>query len=313
MSPTVVVVGNLAVDLVLGPVDGLPAWGTEQVVETMDYRTAGSAGYCALALAHLGLPANVVSRVGRDLFGDLVLADLRDAGIDVEELARYRSERPTSVSYGFTAPHKDRAFLTFLGALADVGPASILANSSDWKPARHLMLCGLNLLPGLVGERDGVRRVLSEARAQGMKTWLDTGWPVEGWHRGFRDLILGLLPLVDFLMPNEVEAAKLAGLDGAEPTECARWLHGRGAATVIVKLGGEGAVAVGEAGQVHVPARDVRVQDTVGAGDVFNAGVMYGVGEGRSMRESLELGVALSAQAIRGVEPRYARIDQIGS
>jgi hypothetical protein len=142
---------------------------------------------------------------------------------------------------------------------------------------------------------------------------LDTGWPVDGWGQGFRDLVLDILPLVDFLMPNEVEAAQLAGVDGADPVTCARWLHRRGAATVIVKCGGDGAVAVNEAGTLRVPARDVIVQDTVGAGDVFNAGVMFGVGQGRRLDESLEIGVALSGQAISGVEPRYARIEEIDS
>src|SRR5436309_701208 len=91
-----------------------------------------------------------------------------------------------------------------------------------------------------------------------------------------RDEARDLVALADYLTPNETETERLSGVvvRGAESAAAAaRALRSRGAGTVIVKLGAQGALACAADGLVRAPALPVAVVDTIAAGDAFNAGL----------------------------------------
>jgi sugar/nucleoside kinase (ribokinase family) len=114
-------------------------------------------------------------------------------------------------------------------------------------------------------------------------------------------------------LPNEREAALISG--EMDPLEAARARvaraqaagrePGAGPLTVAVKLGADGALAVRGDEALRVPADQVEVVDSTGAGDAFNAGFIFGFIAGRPLAECLALGVAcgsLSVRAIGGVD-----------
>ena len=106
-----------------------------------------------------------------------------------------------------------------------------------------------------------VRWALAEARRLGKRTVLNPA-PAR-----VLPLPADLLPLVDYLTPNEIEAGLLTdrevrSVDDAEAA--GRALVGRGVSTVVVTLGAAGAVAVRAAGAIRVPAFPVEAIDTVG-------------------------------------------------
>jgi ribokinase len=114
---------------------------------------------------------------------------------------------------------------------------------------------------------------------------------------------------LDVLVPNENETSQLTGLpvESLEQAEvAARHLLQAGARSVVLTLGGRGALVV-EKGPpaVHIPSHPVKVVDTTAAGDAFVAGLAVGLAEGLSLVEAARLGNAAGAIAVTrlGAQP----------
>ena len=135
-----------------------------------------------------------------------------------------------------------------------------------------------------------VRWALEEAHRHGVRAILNPA-PV-------RELPDDLLGLVAYLTPNEGEAAALAGIpigDMDSARGAGRRLLERGAATVIVTLGGEGALVCQRDRIVHFPAFPVTVVDTTAAGDAFNGALAVGLAAGGTLEEAVPLAAATAA------------------
>jgi ribokinase len=109
-----------------------------------------------------------------------------------------------------------------------------------------------------------------------------------------------LLPLVDILSPNEHELAVLSSMPtgtNEEVLSAARTLQAKGAHTLLVKLGGRGAMLVPEQGKPVIHgAFEVKVVDTTGAGDCFTAA--YAVATVGGMQPQARLRFACAAAAL---------------
>jgi ribokinase len=269
------VVGDVNADLVLRGGDLVPAFGQrEQLVDHAELVLGGSGAIMAVGAARLGLRVAIVGCVGDDALGRAMVEALD--GVDVSAV-RTVSE-PTGVSVGL-ARAGDRAVLTALGALASLRaqdvPDTLLAE------ARHVHVASPFLQPGL-----DVAAVA--ARAAGM-TSLDPGWdPSERWELAWERF--------DVLLPNAQEAQRLAGEEDAETA--ARRLAERGP-LVVVKLGAEGALAVGGTGLVRAVGPRVDPVDATGAGDSFDAGFLAARLGGEDVRAALALGCACGALSTR--------------
>jgi len=143
------------------------------------------------------------------------------------------------------------------------------------------------------GGKGAVAWVLGEGRRRGRVTLLNPA--------PMRDEARDLVALADYLTPNETETERLSGVvvRGAESAAAAaRALRSRGAGTVIVTLGAQGAPACAADGLVRAPALPVAVVDTTAAGDAFNAGLAVALGEARACTR-------------RGAQPSLPRRDQV--
>jgi sugar/nucleoside kinase (ribokinase family) len=146
------------------------------------------------------------------------------------------------------------------------------------------------------GLRPGLPRLFERARALGLTISLDTNWDPTGTWGG----VLDLLPLVNVFLPNEAEAKALTAAENAD--EAATRLQVR-VETAAIKLGKEGALGISHGQKVRVPSIPVSIVDTVGAGDTFDAGFLYGYLNGWPLEKSLRLAAvcgALSTQAAGG-------------
>ena len=159
--------------------------------------------------------------------------------------------------------------------------------------SRHLHISSYFLQAAL---QPDLPDLLAHAHSLGLTTSLDTNWDPSGKWYGFDEL----LQQVDVFLPNENEALALTG---AASVESAATQLCQKCGTVALKLGALGALAVQRDGIARTPALPVRVVDTVGAGDTFDAGFVYGFLQGWSLEKSLQLGVAcgsLSTQSAGG-------------
>lgn len=110
----------------------------------------------------------------------------------------------------------------------------------------------------------------------------------------------GVLDLVDYLIPNEIEAAMLAGVspEGADAKALAAALQKLGSDNVIITLGSKGVHAALYGGDYTFPAEAVQAVDTTAAGDTFIGGFVAGLASGMDEAESIQQGQRAAAWSV---------------
>jgi sugar/nucleoside kinase (ribokinase family) len=291
----VLVAGEINPDIVISDPDPVPRFGEiERVVRSVAITVGSSSAIFACGAARLGLRVAFVGVVGDDPFGRFMLEAMAGRGIDVSA-CRVEPAEPTGATVILTSG-RDRAMLTAMGSIGAFEPEMVPDALLD--RARHLHVGGFYLQER---SRDRLPAWFAEVRARGLTTSFDTNWdPTEHWDGGVR----AMLRAADVFLPNEAEATRIAGVDGAEAA--AITLADVGGSIVVVKRGAAGAVAA-RAGDPPVSVDAMRVDplDTTGAGDSFNAGFLLAWLRGDDLRDCLELaGVcgALSTRAVGGVD-----------
>ena len=296
------VIGNVNVDLILGPTTPWPKAGTEITVEHDELRVGGQAGNTGLAWQALGVDFEIAANVGSDQFGQW----LREAFGERAALWPAHGDR-TTLSVGITHPDGERTFFTTRGHLPDFSLADVHAVLDGKQLAGgYALLCGSFLTPLLAGDHG---ELFDWAHARGIKVVLDTGWPPDGWTEANCAVTRAWLSRCDGALLNEVEATTLTGI--AAPAEAARALLSvmPDCAIVVVKCGPDGAIAIGPDNEVvSTFAPKVTVVDTIGAGDVFNAAFLAALAMDRPLADCLASGVQVASRAISTLPRSYGAL-----
>ena len=292
----VLVLGNFVVDLIGKPLDRLPEPGRLLLLDTMETHLGGNGPNTAGALARLGGDVAVGGRVGEDVHGRFLVDQLTEWGVETAVVVR-DAERPTGMTLVAVNSAGERSFLHHYGANAAFGPDDVAWDHPVLGGLRHLHLASHFVLPAM----DGVpaASLLREARRRGLTTSLDTAWDFE---ERWMEVLKPCLPHVDWFTPSHEEAARLSGRD--DPAEQAAVFRDLGAREVVIKLGEQGCYAAGSWGELRLPAYDVPVRDTTGAGDCFVAGLLYQRLSGADWEAALRFANAcggLSVSAVGGV------------
>jgi sugar/nucleoside kinase (ribokinase family) len=216
----------------------------------------GGVANIAVALARLGLDVGLSAVFAEDAFGQYLWSALAYEGIDLRFSARspdWTTPVTTSVADG-----RERSLITYEA----VPPIDVTALVPDGYQADAFVV---SLANAGVEWLSGLHRFASVVFA-------DVGWDLEQLgSSGLADKLAG----VDVFMPNAAEARACTGTADAEQAAAALATSGR---LVIVKDGSSGAFAIDPSTRagVRVPALSVEARDTTGAGDVFDAGFIYG-------------------------------------
>jgi sugar/nucleoside kinase (ribokinase family) len=288
-APPVLCVGILVADIFVPPLDRVPTAG--ELVATDDFLTqpGGCAANSAIALRRLGVDAAICGRVGDDPFGEIVLRELGAHGIDTRAVA-VTPGVGTSKTVVLPVHGEDRRFIHTFGANASLTAADIPGGLLD--AALVVYVGGYLVLPGLHHAELAER--LREARAHGVCVILDVVVPSDARAVSL-DAIAELLPLADYFVPNDDEAALLTGK--GDPAAQARVFSDCGAHTVVVKLGERGVhVRSGEM-SFDMPAPPVAVVEPSGAGDAFAAGLVVGILEGWELERTIRFASVVGASA----------------
>lgn len=243
------VLGNATVDESMA-VEAWPSPGQTVVVGPPRRDLGGKGANQALVLGRTGAPVRFVAAIGRDAEGDWIAARLAAEGLPESDLLRV--EAATDRSMIFVNGAGENAIASTTAAASSIEPAMAAACVARLGPGDGLLMQGNLTLAA-------TRAAFAAARRTGVRTVFNPS-PVQP---GFADLFA----LVDLLVLNEGEAAAFGG--AGAPEEAAQALRRAGAGTVVLTLGGRGAVLADDAGADHVPARPVPVVDTTGAGDTF--------------------------------------------
>ena len=293
------VIGNVNVDLIVGPVAPWPAAGTETVVDHDELRVGGQAGNSALAWEALGVDFEIAANVGNDEFGRW----LREAFGRRSEKWPIHPEG-TTLSVGVTHPDGERTFFTTRGHLPRFSLADVFSVlDGNRLSGGCALLCGSFLTDDLTRDYDGL---FDWADRYNIAVALDTGWPMDGWTPANCTAARAWLSRCELALFNEVETLTLAALE--DPVDAAREIRlgMKKGATVVVKRGPQGALAIAPDGALfEAPAPDVRVVDTIGAGDVFNAAFLAALARDRPLASCLSLATQVASRAISTLPRNY--------
>jgi ribokinase len=294
---TVIVFGSINMDLVT-QTPRLPVAG-ETLLGSNFFTTPGGKGANqAVALARLGVATQMVGRVGADAFGQELLAGLKAAGVQTDHVL-IDKESHSGVAVITVADEGQNQIIGVLGANGQMG-------KEDVERLERLLPEAEALLLQLEIPVSTVRAAAKAAHDAGVQVILDPA-PVQT-----TDLD-DLYPLVDILVPNEVEASQLVGFsvnDEKSATRAASILRQQGVGTVIVKLGDRGALCTTADETFLVPPFSVEAVDTVAAGDAFAGGLVAALIEGLPLRQAVVWGAAAGALAVTKFGAQTAMSDR---
>jgi sugar/nucleoside kinase (ribokinase family) len=262
MRYDVSVIGLYILDVLGRPVVRIPERGNVDFIEEIRLTVAGTAGGTVVDTAKLGLRSLAVGAVGDDEKADWVLLTLKKHGIDVSAMQRLRAV-PTSATILNVRPNGERPALHVRGASDHFDVPPEMYDQVFDAPIIHLG--GTGLLKKLDGPAS--TKLLQEAKRRGRTVTFD----LIAANAETIAIVEPLLPHIDYFMPSIEEAMDMS--HQRTPEECAKFYLDKGASCCVFTLGGNGAFYADKAGKrVRSPAYEVKVVDTTGCGDAFDAG-----------------------------------------
>ena len=280
MSATdLICLGESFEDLIFAGLPRLPRLGEELRTKSFIRTFGGGATITAVAAARLGVATRIVSALA-----DGACVRLRAEGVQVTNL-RKRSELH-AITAALSTP-KDRAFATFDGVNAVLGPRIIAALSKVQGRIVHLAMCPRDIPPLVTA--------LGALRARGVSVSLDFGYDI---HLARDRNLPALIATADFLLVNEDEAKLYSKRRSVAQAESFWKQHAK---NTVIKLGSKGSRWITAKGTVEEAAPVVRPVDTTGAGDAFNAGFLAGLLSGLPARRALRLGNTVGARSTLAV------------
>ncbi len=281
----ILVAGEINPDLILTG-DVVPVFGqVEKIVDAAKLTIGSSSAIFACGAARLGLRVAFIGVCGNDVFGRFMLDEMSKRNVDVSHVV-VQEDGQTGLSV-ILNQKADRAILTHPGLIAEL-QASAIADGL-LAQARHVHVASYFLQTKL---QPGLPALFKRAHMLGLTTSLDTNYDPSGQWLGFDEL----LSVTDVFLPNETEAKSLTGADDVEVA--ANRLKSRVEAFAI-KLGKAGALGMLKGRQVRMGSIPVNVADTVGAGDSFDAGFIYGYLKGWGLEKTLRLACVCGALSTR--------------
>ncbi|PTT88626.1 ribokinase, partial [Pseudomonas sp. HMWF005] len=291
MPANVVVIGSLNMDLVTRA-PRLPRGGETLIGHSFATVSGGKGANQAVAAARLGAQVAMIGCVGNDDYG----VQLRDAllaeQIDCQAVSVV--EGSSGVALIVVDDHSQNAIVIVAGANGAMTPAVIDRFDAVLQNA-DVIICQLEIPDATVGY------ALKRARTLG-KTVILNPAPAS------RPLPADWFAAIDYLIPNESEAAALSGLpvESRESAEkAASRLIAMGAGKVIITLGAEGSLFANGKGFEHFRAPKVKAVDTTAAGDTFVGGFAAALADGKSEAEAIRYGQIAAALSVprAGAQP----------
>jgi sugar/nucleoside kinase (ribokinase family) len=285
--PDIIVIGDINIDVNL-TIPAYPTPGHEAIASSIQVHTGGSAVNTAIALAKMDMDVGFIGRIGQDVLARRVLEDLKAAGVDCSHI---QIDPKVSTGLIFITVTADGERTMFGARGANAFTDSKVIDPAYFAHCRWLHLSGYSFLS--YNQFQTIKAALDLAQnSPYTRVSLDVG--TEPAFRA-RSQILEMMPQLDVIFPNETELTLLG--EGRSIHDTLDYLLNGRSTAIVTKRGPKGSIlAVGKK-RTELPAFNITVKDTTGAGDSFNAGVVLGRLVGLSWEASAALGNALGGLA----------------
>lgn len=265
----------------------------------------------SVGVQRLGLQAALLTAIGEDPVGEFLLKFLKDEGVETEFIPCKHGHRTSAVVLGIEPPDRF-PLIYYRDNCADIELTIDDVLAAPIAESRAILISGTGL--SKEPSRSATFYAAEQARAMGKQVFLDLDFRSDQWHdpRAFGVVIRSTLRYIDIAIgtEEEIKAATLTNLSQLtiEPSQISNpTIEGDMAVAIetllsarpdalIVKRGIEGAdvyLANGEI--IHAAPFPVKVYNTLGAGDAFASGFIYGNLSGWGWEKSARLGNATGA------------------
>jgi len=261
------------------------------LIEPIEVSAGGDALNESFTASRLGNRTGLISKVGDDVFGRLLVEKAKEAGVSTRYLKVSESSRTASAAM-LVHSNGERNICAYRGAFESLCLEDIDMGVFD--RCRIVSIGSMFAMKNLDG--DGIRIILERAKSSGAMTASDVKF--DTYKRGFEG-VKQEFPYIDYFLPSYDEALYLTG--EREPSRQADFLLRAGCGTIVIKLGPEGCyLSSGDSGKI-IPACPKECVDTSGAGDNFVAGFLTGLNKGWDMETCVRFGNATAAVSIQEV------------
>ncbi|MEW9671810.1 sugar kinase [Ammoniphilus sp. 3BR4] len=272
------------------------ATGPMRFVQSFDRKIGGAELNFAIGCARLGLKTGWISRLGNDEFGRFIQYSARGEGMDVSQV-KLVDGYPTSLN--FKEVMEDGAGRTFYYR-ANSPTSTMTPDDLDeeyFKQAKLLHVTGV--FPAIGGNNvEIIRRALQLAKQHGLLVSFDPNIRLKLWSKEqAKETLTSFLPFVDIVLTGEEEADLLLNVTELEAIK-EKFME-YGARYVIIKRGEHGSIGFDRDQKVEAPPIPARkVVDTVGAGDGFDAGFVFGILNGWELSKALTFANAVGSMVV---------------
>ncbi|PVE98517.1 MULTISPECIES: ribokinase [unclassified Microbacterium] len=287
----VVIVGSVTADVTTFS-RRLPARGETILGDEFTLMLGGKGANQAVAAGRSGARTSFVGCVGDDLFHDLVVDGLGDAGVDLTHLRTVPG--PTGIAHIRVDASAQNDIVMVPLANAALSTEQIDAALGALASTTSVLLTQLETPSALTAH------ITARGREHGMTVILDPApaaeLPAEIWRS------------VDIVTPNETEASLISGIevtDAASAERAGLWFLQQGVGAAVITLAGQGSCVVTAEGATIVPPFPVEAVDTTAAGDAYAGYLGAALANGSTLSEAVRLATAAGALTVttQGASP----------
>ena len=280
----ILVIGSANMDMVV-KTSHFPCPGETAFGERFGMFPGGKGANQAVACAKLGMKTYFLGKIGRGVFGDMLVESMKKSGVDLQPLLV-----DPGVSTGIAVIMVDENGQNRIVVVSG-GNMSLLPSEVELK--KSFFTCVNTVLCQLEIPTETVVRAAAMAKEEGNLFILN---PAPA-----RDLPDELFTMTDFMTPNETELERLTGIpvrDNQSVVQGAREIVKRGTSVVVVTMGDRGACLVTRDSETFFPPFPVRAQDTTAAGDAFTGAFVWALGTGKTVDQAVRLANAAASISV---------------
>jgi len=270
-------------------IDSYPQAGASTVLKKTSWQGGGKVATGMVAAARLGARCAMMGCVGDDIYGKFIVNDFNLHGINTAAI----KEKQGDSSFSVVVSEREAGSRTIMHR---TGTGSRYTfddmNMELLLQAKYFFISQAD---------DAINQAADIARSAGVKVFIDAD--------GYADSIMDMLPKIDVFVGSEFFYDSLFSDDKYEDN--CRKIMDMGPEIVVFTLGDKGCAGVSDEGFFRMPAYTVDVVDTVGAGDVFHGGFLYGLVSGMPVKDAAKFACAVAAIKCTRIGGRAAIPDSV--
>ena len=224
------------------------------------------------AVCKLGGDGIMLTKLGQDAFGDIIIDTVKPLGVDISRILR-TSKANTALAFVSLKENGERDFSFYRNPSADMLLAEEEIVEDDFKPGDILHFCSVSLIDAPI--KNAHSKAIEFAKNNNCIVSFDPNIRLPLWEspEKCREAILEFLPLANIVKVSDEELEFITGIK--DEKEAINSLFVGSVNVVIYTKGVNGAELITSNNKYFAPSYKVEVEDTTGAGDSFIGAILY--------------------------------------